>query len=369
MFVTSPSLNLYLGSLKPAAKESCPLTDKCWAISRRGPALVTWGLYINFYTGLWNIMKRARLIYNGQAGNTSGTLASLLEGIKTAGYEAVYDVTIGEDDLDAVLKISTDLVIVAGGDGSLRAVAKRLLNRPANARPALTVLPLGTANNVANKLMPNLTVTQILEGLSTPVSTPFDVGKVTCDVNESIFLEAAGVGLFASMMANYQPDEGKSPFRALQAMTQTLSSFAPQTLTLEADGTPFTESLVMLEVMNTNAVGPRLNLAPNADPSDGLFDVVMVHEDERVGFLNYVTNVISATVENLPNVEMKRWRKLELACKDWAVHADAEIIPVRGETKVCFEMMAGALEFYLPQPQLADLPVEPLLTTAKVGAR
>ncbi len=319
-------------------------------------------------------MKRARLIYNGQAGNTSGTLATLLDGIKAAGYETHYDVTTREEDLDTVLKSKTDVVIVAGGDGSLRAAVKRLLKQPSTMRPALAILPLGTANNVANMMMPKMSATQILGELSNPVSKSFDVGKVTCTGNnktiDDIFLEAAGVGLFATMMANYQPDEGKSPFRALQAMTQTLSSFAPQTLTLNTDGNISSESFVMLEVMNTNAVGPRLNLAPNADPGDGFFDTVIVHEDERVGFLNYVTNVMSGTVETLPNVEIKRLQRLELTCTDWAVHADAEIIPVQGETQVCFEMMPGVLELWLPQVQVTESakPLPLLSKLSKFGA-
>jgi diacylglycerol kinase (ATP) len=311
-------------------------------------------------------MKRTRLIYNGQAGNTSGTLATLLEGIRATGYDVVYDVTTSEQDLDVLLEQPTDLVIVAGGDGSLRAVTKRLLTYPSGSRPALCVLPLGTANNVANALMPGLNVSDILQGLAAPVRTPFDVGKVSCDVGDSIFLEAAGVGLFASMMANYQPDQGKNPFRALQALTQTLSTFAPQALRLESGNTRFTESLVMVEVMNTNAVGPRLKLAPNAVPSDGLFDVMLVRENERVGFLSYVTNVMSATVETLPNVDIKRLSELRLNCDNWAIHADAEIISVQGRTQVYFEMMRGALEFYLPQP--ADPSVLPLSTPANVEA-
>jgi diacylglycerol kinase (ATP) len=302
-------------------------------------------------------MKRARLIYNSNAGNTNGTLATVLEGVKAAGYETHYDVTVSEEDLDVVLQKPTDLVIVAGGDGSLRAAVKRLLKHPQAARPALAILPLGTANNVANMLMPNTSVEEILRNLGNPVSKSFDIGTVQCDAGNNIFLEAAGVGLFATMMENYQPDEGKNPFRALQAMTQTLSGFAAQSLKLEADGKPFSESMVMLEVMNTNAVGPRLQLAPNADSGDGLFDVVMVREDARVGFLNYVTNVISGTMETLPNVEIKRWQKLEVTCQDWAIHADAEIIPVQGEAQVCFEVMPGALELWLPELQLADIPV------------
>jgi diacylglycerol kinase (ATP) len=296
-------------------------------------------------------MKKARLIYNSQAGSTSGTLAALLEGIKAAGYKAIYDVTTGEDDLRNVLGTNdldakTDLVIVAGGDGSLRAVVKELLSHPV--RPAVSVLPLGTANNIASMLMPDLTAEQILAGLARPVCRPFDVGQVRNENSENIFLEAAGVGLFATMLETYKPDEGKSPLRALQAAAQTLSEFGSQEVTLEAGEQIFSEKLVMLEVMNTNAVGPKLNLAPDAATDDGLFDVVIVREDECVGFLTYVTNVVSGTVAELPNVSVRRWSSLSLSCENWAVHADAEILPVSGRGQVCFEL-ASTLELWLPE--------------------
>ncbi|MGL4608745.1 MAG: hypothetical protein ACRCYY_03525 [Trueperaceae bacterium] len=55
-------------------------------------------------------MKRARLIYNGLAGSTRGTLKQLLTAIKRAGYEALYDVTSSEEDLDSVLAKPADLL-------------------------------------------------------------------------------------------------------------------------------------------------------------------------------------------------------------------------------------------------------------------
>jgi diacylglycerol kinase family enzyme len=63
---------------------------------------------------------------------------------------------------------------------------------------------------------------------------------------------------------------------------------------------------------DTNAAGPRLQLAPNAKANDGLLDVVMISEDQRVGFLAYLNGVIAGNLERLPNVSVQKVKTLEL---------------------------------------------------------
>jgi diacylglycerol kinase (ATP) len=293
------------------------------------------------------VMKRARLIYNSNAGTSHQLVAEdILQALHKSGYSAHYDPTDSEEDLDAVLKKPTDLVVVAGGDGSFRAVAKRLLQHPAYARPAVTVLPLGTANNIAT-ITHEATRLEILEGLHTTVSKPFDVGRVQSGEHEDIFLEAAGMGMFASMLHTYGPDEGKSVIHAAQAMVQTLSSFTAPSLQLVLDGQHIAGKFVLLEVMNTNAAGPRLPLAPNADSGDSLLDVVMISEDQRVGFLAYLNGLVRESLEQLPNVNVVQVKKLELHGEVLPIHVDADTIesPVM---PITFEVLPGALELRLP---------------------
>jgi diacylglycerol kinase (ATP) len=114
-------------------------------------------------------MKRkymqATLIYNPNAGTTAQLSPDkLLDGLKEAGYDPIYAPTLQESDLDDALADAKDLVVVAGGDGFIRAVAIRLLGKGVRLAP----LPLRTANNICRMLGLNEKPLEILAGLAEP---------------------------------------------------------------------------------------------------------------------------------------------------------------------------------------------------------
>jgi diacylglycerol kinase (ATP) len=67
--------------------------------------------------------------------------------IENAGCR-VTGVSSNDRDLDYVLDQPADLVVVAGGDGTIKKIADKA--KPGG--PPLTILPLGTANNIATTL-------------------------------------------------------------------------------------------------------------------------------------------------------------------------------------------------------------------------
>src|SRR5947207_7501500 len=90
---------------------------------------------------------RVTLIHNPTAGGGEHAAERLVAAIERAGYQVAYfsskEVRIGR-----VLKRPCDIIAIAGGDGTIRKVAVRA--RPDG--PPLTILPLGTANNIAKSL-------------------------------------------------------------------------------------------------------------------------------------------------------------------------------------------------------------------------
>ena len=54
------------------------------------------------------------------------------------------------------------------------------------------------------------------------------------------------------------------------------------------DGTPYAEELLLLEVLNVRSIGPNLVFGPDANPSDGYFDVVVAQESHRHELLTYL---------------------------------------------------------------------------------
>lgn len=291
---------------------------------------------------------RATLIYNQSAGGIDQvTVDELLGALRECGYAPVYKATSREDDLDTVLEDATGLVVVAGGDGTLRAVATRVIGKPVSLCP----IPLGTANNICRGLCVEGSPLEIIAGLQTYEPHLFDVGRVDAPWGQDTFLEAFGCGLYADALATYEPERGKSVVRALQTMSQTLVDVQTYHWMLTLDGADLSGHYLLLEVLNTAATGPRLELAPGASTNDGLLDVVRVHPSD-VYHLEYVRGLLFGDIEEIPGVEVTRGQRLELHWTGFPLHLDGEVRPPAGwrgdAATLTVEVLPGALEFWLP---------------------
>ena len=296
---------------------------------------------------------QATLIYNGNSGGASkASVDNMQELLGEQGYSPVYKATSSEEDLDDALADVRGLVVAAGGDGTTRAVATRLLGRDA----ALALIPLGTANNIARTLGVEGSPETIIKGLSSPLQRPFDIGRVRSPFGESYFLEALGCGLFADVLYDYNPEQGKSVLRAFDTVKEVLFDYDPRHWTVKIDGEDMSGSYIGLEILNTKATGPRLELSPDASPSDGLLDVVCVCPPENVTLLHYLGGIISGTFDKLDNVDIVQARELEVSWNGSPFHVDAELLPKPGEERpelsgtgsICVDVLPGAIELWLP---------------------
>lgn len=275
-------------------------------------------LYLREY--LLGIMQ-ATLIYNSQAGNTSKLPPDeILKALQQVGYDATYIPTSKEQDLDGALENVKDLVVVAGGDGSVRAVATRLLKRNTHIAP----IPMGTANNIGHTLALTGRPLEIIAGLADPVKRDMDIGCVTTPQGIEYFIEAMGIGAFADILEKYNPQSGKSVGRAVQSLWQTLSNYQPKFFHVNVDGQDFSGSYVLFEVMNTPTMGYHYLLAPEAKPDDGLFDLVLIHANQHEAYLKFISSALKGTLERLPDVSIQRGRKLEIAWRGFPLHVDGE---------------------------------------------
>jgi diacylglycerol kinase (ATP) len=264
----------------------------------------------------------ATLIYNPQARNTSKiSVDEILKALHEVGYDPIPIATSKEEDLDRALADVKDLVIVAGGDGSIRAVAIRLLERNIRILP----LPLGTANNIARMLGLSSTPLEIIAGLADPEERHMDMGRVVTPEGTEYFLEALGVGAFADVMEKYKPEEGKSLARGVGTMLNTLNTYQPKFFHINVDGEDLSGSYFMCEVMNTPTVSYRFKLAPDAQPDDGQFDLVLIHAKQQESYMKLMSGLWTGTVVDLPDVSIKRGHTLEIAWRGFPLHLDGTV--------------------------------------------
>ncbi|SMB89360.1 diacylglycerol/lipid kinase family protein [Deinococcus hopiensis] len=293
--------------------------------------------------------RNATLIFNGRAGGSERFSPDMLvEGLHALGYHPVYRATDDEADIEAALQDVSGAVFVAGGDGTIRATALHLAGRSG---VCLGLIPMGTANNIARTLGITGDPLEVIAAYAGGKTAPLDLGRVTAPWGEDLFLEACGCGAFADVLAEYDPEEGKSPLRAAGALVSTLRDLAPPALALTIDGQaqPLRHHAV-LEVMNTHATGPRLRLAPNASPCDGQLNLVRVDAEERDGILAYLSALARGEFDALPSVQNDTVTRAGIPYVGQAFHVDGEVRPPQPGVsgKVQIEVWAGALRVLLP---------------------
>src|SRR5699024_253555 len=139
-------------------------------------------------------MKRARIIYNPTAGREliRKELPTVLEMLEIAGYETSAHATTGEGDAMKAAEIAVDrqydLVIVAGGDGTINEVVKGIAEQ--DYRPTVGVIPTGTTNDFARALQIPRDIKKATEVITEGKSLRLDIGKV----NDEYFINIAGGG-------------------------------------------------------------------------------------------------------------------------------------------------------------------------------
>jgi diacylglycerol kinase (ATP) len=165
---------------------------------------------------------QATLVFNPNAGSADQvSCEAIQEALRQGGYEPVYTATESEADLDRILSNRQGLIVVAGGDGTARAVATRLIGKDV----ALALIPLGSANNICRTLGIVQSPLEIIAGLRNPTRCYFDLGFVHGPWGVDHFLEAFGFGFFADTLATYNPAGGKSVLRGITATASTLANY------------------------------------------------------------------------------------------------------------------------------------------------
>ena len=299
---------------------------------------------------------QAHIIFNPTSGiiKQRHKLEDLHRGLAQAGFTPIHHPTTCEADLDGLIDQLHGLVVVAGGDGTIRAVASRLYTR----KLPLTIVPMGTANNVARALGIQDLKPGDLSGLAVPERRPFDLGLVRAPWGEDIFLEGAGFGFFADLLSAYDPAQGKSILRSLSTLIDTARHLQSYPSRLVLDDDEVMGDFVLVEILNTQAIGPRLPLAPEANPHDGLLDVALVRNEDQDSLVQYLVRGVAGSLDRLPNVEYHRARRLEITWSGFPLHVDAEVRPRAGWSSpahglVTIEIQPRALEVWLPGKRVA----------------
>lgn len=221
--------------------------------------------------------KMVRLILNGKVAANSGLRAAVARQ-RTAGHSIEVRMTSEKGDARRFGSEADnmDLVIAAGGDGTVNEVVHGLMNIPAGARPILGIVPLGTANDFATGCgIPSDSV-EAFRLCMKGEAVSIDVGKA----NDQWFINAASSGFGAEITATTSPELkrllGPAAYTVMGAILAINLHHYQGKLILP--GREITGSGPVAIVGNGRQTGGGIQVAPRACIDDGLLDVLVVRQ-------------------------------------------------------------------------------------------
>jgi diacylglycerol kinase family enzyme len=287
------------------------------------------------------------LIYrNPDAGHERTLPDAIVETLQRTGHELVWK-TIKEYRLGDS-EAEYDLIVAAGGDGSVGRTARQLVGKPT----PIAVLPMGTANNLASIL--DSGKHDLVDRIAEWAIVPFDAGTVDWGAEPDWFFEGFGIGAFAetaaklTAMARAGATEGSRDAelaRDIAALRDQARAQSPIEVDVHLDGKVVHAPVLMLEVLNIGLIGPNVQLAAGVDPWDGELDVVLVGENQRDDLIAYLEALAGGRDPDPPFKAARardvRVRLPSLTC----AHIDGRSHDVPGPADVRLGIRPGAVRF------------------------
>lgn len=300
---------------------------------------------------------QSMLVYNPTAGkgNAGKILPHVQNLLDERGFESDLVLTEGVGHArrlgEQAVEAGVDLVVAAGGDGTINEVINGLMNPALNGRkrPALGVLPVGRGNDFAFGMGIPQELSQACDILAGGQRRRIDIGRVSGgDYPEGRYF-GNGVGLGFDTVVGFEAAKMKwlhGGASYLVAVIRTIFKYAKAPVyEVTLDDGVVRQPFLMVSVMNGRRMGGAFMMAPQGDPSDRTFDLCLAGQVSQLRILPLAATFISGKQGSDPAVSMRRSRKITIRAIEGSIpaHADGETICTAGDV-LSIEILPDALE-------------------------
>lgn len=239
-------------------------------------------------------------------------------------------------------------VLAVGGDGTVNECANGIFRQRAapSGEILLGVMPIGTGNDWARTHRIPKDYAEVAALMADGASRLQDVGIATFDGGDvRHFINVAGLG-FDAHVVEALPDRTLGPLAYLAGLAQGLLSYRAVSLGLTfAERRIDTRAFVLFFAIGRYC-GSGMNVAPQAEADDGLFDITLIQDLSRWEVLKSLRKLFDGTLLTHPKVLALREAEGAVeAAATQPVEADGELI---GHAPVRFTLLPRALRVLAP---------------------
>lgn len=296
-------------------------------------------------------MPYAQLIVNPIAGSgkTTRTWPHIKELLQSQGLDFDYALTEAAGHAVELAKAAANrgckLVVSVGGDGTINEVVNGLYEADSLKEVMLGIVSTGTGADYIRTLGIPRAYDQACKLFLQPKTRVVDIGIIEFTGNQSkrIFVNFAGLGFDAEIVK-----ATTKTFKATGAMASyllgllfTLVSYQNKEVSIMVNGEVEERKIVTILMGHGRYAGGGMMTTPHADPSDGLFDVLIVDNMTKPDLLQSLPRIYKGTHLTHPKVSVKRVSEIEIHPKQkMCIQADGDLI---GEAPARFRVLPSAL--------------------------
>lgn len=165
-------------------------------------------------------------------------------------------------------------VLACGGDGTVNETARALCGTDT----ALGILPAGSGNGLARHLHIPVDISLALKVIAANNIVDSDYGTV----NNIPFFCTFGMGFDAAVSHRFARQNRRGLLSYVKSAISEYVQYRPRTYTVSANGKLLTEKAFLVAVCNASQWGNNAYIAPEADITDGLLDITIVHSGTAI---------------------------------------------------------------------------------------
>ncbi len=160
-------------------------------------------------------------------------------------------------------------VIAVGGDGTVNEVARALCN----SNVVLGIIPSGSGNGLARHL-------EIPVDINLSLDVIIQNNILACDyatVNDVPFFCTFGMGFDAAVSDRFARQRKRGKMMYIKSALEEFIKYRPKEYTIRANGKEITQKAFLVACCNASQYGNNAYIAPLANMSDGLLDIIIIH--------------------------------------------------------------------------------------------
>ncbi|MCQ3936589.1 MAG: diacylglycerol kinase family lipid kinase [Chloroflexi bacterium] len=253
---------------------------------------------------------------------------------------------------ESAVREGFDVIVCASGDGTVNEAINGLMRakKAGYNSAAFTVLGIGTGNDFAGGTGIPTDLENGLAALLGNKRKKIDIGFVKGgDYPEGrYFGNGIGVGFDAAVgneAIKVRWTRGLPAYLIGVLKTVFLYYNPAQVEIVLDDGETIKQTSLMISVMNGRRMGGGFQMAPNSQPDDGYFDLCIAETASKGRILQMIPHFIKGTQASLPEIQMKRAKRISIRSLDltFPAHADGEFICLDG-SHLTLELLPQELE-------------------------